>query len=372
MSQSAEATHQDSDPGPPALTPSVQPPAIRETSTDFEREVVLYFHTSFFSGLWVPDGQDRPYHSTKDIRPNMTWSMLSTFKYALLAACDVAGFGHGSHLNRRSITDIVGSERPEVIAELLELSLKLIKRKRYDLVRVVLLAFSNVSTMLVTKGRKLFCLLAQFAISDSRSFQLAASKAWRLIVDQFTAYLGILHVTALRYHLGWLAYFASSSSVCDQYVCLTVCEHERYVERLFRDLLEGCKARPSKWKQVEMVLIALLDFLLSRRSYSKVEDIAEESLSDLDMFDMTSIQYVRLKALSLASYNQGKVERAEEYLRKLVNISMITWGSDDPKTIRSILKLERCLTKQGKSKQQIEAVGKAVILSAVDFGWAGF
>jgi hypothetical protein len=355
------------------LKPSMQPPAILETSEifqEFERELCRYFRTSFHTRLWIDEGQEKHCRSIK--ARDAYRDEIASFKDDLLATCHFKLFRGRLYQHevprrfdkRPEITDLVISESPELIADLIELSLRMCRRKRYDMVRIVLRQFADVSAVLNTKGHSIYRLLAQYATLDSGPFEEIASKGWCLIAEQFSAHLGCLHITAISCRLGWLTYFASSS-VCDQYICLTECQHEQYAEIAFRELLKSCESRASKTVQTEMVLKALLDFLLGRRSYAKIAEIYEAHHAQ-------SLRFLVVKAMSEASYYQEKLDQTEVYLRELVDISATAWGWKSSQTISSMLKLENRLSTQGKSEEARKTAGKVLRLSGVDFGWAGF
>jgi hypothetical protein len=376
----ANATEKVSGCGPLTLKSSVQPPAILETSEifqEFGRELCRYFRTSFHTRLWIDEGQEKHCRSIK--AQDACRDEIATFKNDLLATCHFKLFRGRLYrhevprrFNKRSeITDLVISESPELIADLIELSLRMCRRERYDLVRLVLRQFADVSAVLNTKGHRIYRLLARYATLDSGSFEEIASKCWCLIAEQFSTHLGCLHITAISCRLGWLTYFASSS-VCDQYICLTECQHERYAEIAFRELLKSCEIRASKTVQTEMILKALLDFLLGRRSYAKIAEIYEEAKLHPPAHHAQSLRFLAVKAMSEASYYQEKLYQTEAYLRELVDISATAWGWKSSQTISSMVKLEKCLNIQGKSEEARETAEKVLRLSGVDFGWAGF
>jgi hypothetical protein len=376
----ANATEKPSSCSLLTLKPSMQPPTILETSEifeEFERELCRYFRTSFHTGLWIDEGQEKHCRSIK--ARDAYHDEIASFKNDLLATCHfklLRGrlYQHEvpHRFNKRSeITDLVISESPELIADLIELSLRMCRRGRYDLVRIVLRQFADVSAVLNTKGHSIYRLLAQYATLDSGPFEEIASKGWRLIAEQFSTHLGCLHITAISCRLGWLTYFASSS-VCDQYICLTDCQHEWYAETAFRELLKSCEIRASKTVQTEMVLKALLDFLLGRRSYAKIAEIYDEAMLHPPAHHAQSLRFLAVKAMSEASYYQEKLDQTEAYLRELVDISATAWGWKSSQTISSMLKLEKCLNVQGKSEEARETAEKALRPSGVNFGWAGF
>lgn len=120
-----------------------------------------------------------------------------------------------------------------------------------------------------------------------------------------------------------------------------------------------------------MVLKALLDFLLRRRSCQDSRNLRVQKQYPT-AHHAQSLRFLAVKAMSEASHYQEKFDQTEAYLRELVDVSATAWGRESSQTISSMLKLEKCLNIQGKSEEARETAGKVLRLSGVDFGWAGF
>jgi hypothetical protein len=81
--------------------------------------------------------------------------------------------------------DIVSAEHPDMIPNLVQLSLWLIKSDRYGLVRITLHQFSVMSRQLRPRNCHIYRMLAEYSKLESSVCVKVASRAWRHIVDRF-------------------------------------------------------------------------------------------------------------------------------------------------------------------------------------------
>jgi hypothetical protein len=220
-------------------------PVLRtlKISGQLELAIFHYYHTSFQSRLWVSDGEDTHCRSVK--APPKICDMIARFKHNLISACNYIrqqGTRYGFvylHQESEKIKDIVFAESPRVIEDLIETSLWLIQQGRYDVVKIFLQQFAEMSTVLNSESQAIYQILAEKSKSDEPSFVEAALNTWRFIADCFVHELGSRNVTALRCYTNWLVYFADSYA-CDRSICRTKCNHAEYTEKVLRCDLERC------------------------------------------------------------------------------------------------------------------------------------
>jgi len=338
----------------PVATP--QSPAFPESFANIEelyQEIDRYFATSFESKVWISEGDDVHCHSVAALET--TRDVISSFKNSLITACNLVAHGDEGVLymvkGSSKIKDIVKAGSPKMIPDLLELAFWLISRDRFEIVRIILQQFADMSAVYRDQSCHIYRILAQYSTSPPAVFEKIAFNAWRRIVDAFQRVLGKLHVTSLKCRLGYLTQFANSP-FCDTVLCLFSCDHARTSEKLLRDLLrkadDRCRGGPNS-VQSEMVLQALVNIFLARPAYAELEatgqDIMRRAETETTGHHML---FMALKSMSEAQMSQLKFAAAEPHLRRLVDLSAQTYGWDNSRTIRHMIKLETCFSGQEK------------------------
>lgn len=297
-------------------------PKTRLMSEPLDHAIFSYFSTSFQSRLWVSDGEYTHCRSVK--APSKIHDIVSRFKHDLIAACNHIhqqgtryGFAY-LHQGSEKIKDIVSAECPRVIADLIEISLWLIKQDRYDVVRIFLQQFADMSAVFNSKSQAIYRILAHKSTSGCSSFEEAALNACRFIAGYFIDELGFMHVTALCCYTNWLVYFAGSVT-CDWYICRTNCDHAEYAETLLRSALKRCDdARGPVSTQSVMVLQALVQVLLLRQHYMRAEELCNDIMGRARTAQRHDMLFTALKSISDAQNAQKKVGQAEQNLKKPV------------------------------------------------------
>jgi hypothetical protein len=324
-----------------------------QNSGKLEHAIFRYFHASFQSRLWVSDGEGTHCRSVK-ASPSI-WEMISTFKRDLIAACNYIrqqGTRYAFvylHQGSEKIEDLVSAESPRVIADLIEISLWLIKQDRYDVVRIFLQQFADMSAVLKSKSHAIYRILAQRSQLDVLTFEEVALNAWWSIATCFCHELGSMHVTTLSCYTNWLMYFANTS-VCARHICQTKCCHSEYAENVLRSHLQRCDdAHGRVSTQSMMVVEALVHVLLLRHNYSAAEVLCHEIIGCKQTEQRHKILFMALQSISEAKRAQRKSGDAEESLKKLVDIS--DWGRNSSKAIYHMTLLEDCLINTDKSEE---------------------
>lgn len=329
-----------------------KPPLISEP---LDHAIFCYFSASFQGRLWVSEGEET--HCRSVIAPPKIYDIVSRFKHDLIAACNYIhqqgtryGFAY-LHQGSEKIKDIVSAECPRVTADLIEISLWLIKQDRYDVVRIFLRQFADMSAIFNSQSQAIYRILAHKSTSGCSSFEEAALNACRFIAGYFIDQLGLMHVTALCCYTNWLVYFAGSLA-CDRYICRTKCDHAEYAETLLRSALKRCDdARGPVSTQSVMVLQALVQVLLVRQHYMRAEELCNDIMSRARIAQRHDTLFTALKSISDTQNAQKNVGRAEENLKKLVEVSASYWGRDSSKTIYHMTVLERFLAQQGRFQE---------------------
>jgi tetratricopeptide (TPR) repeat protein len=327
---------------------------VRKTpriSGQLEHAIFRYFHSSFWSKLWVSDGEDTPCRSVQ--APPQICDMISTFKHDLIAACSLIrqegicfAFAY-LHQGSDKVKDIVFAECPQVIADLIETSLWPIKEDRYDVVRVFLEQFADMSDVFNSESQAIYRILAQKSKSDKLAFEGTALNAWRCIVDCFCYELGSTHFTTMHCITRMLTYFAKTSFHV-WLICPVPCnaDHAEQAENLLRIHFKICDdVRGPTSTQSGTLLQALISVLLLQHSHAEAEELCNETISRAHQED--AMLFMALRGISDAQQAQKKFDRAEENLRKLVEISTRYWGRDSERTIYQMTNLKNCLTEQG-------------------------
>ncbi len=344
-------------------------PASSANAELLRRDIDLYFWASFEFNVWFSNGEDTHCRSVKaglDIQ-----DVISKFKNKLIAVCKLIGQeGHPNLLRQilnkkqkkvttyarlqdrsSKLEDIVAAETPEMIADLLELSIHLIGKGQYELVGIILGQFWHVSASLGTSSQKAYHSLALCSRAPPEVFQGIAFRAWQFIAERFQIALGPFHVTTLRCHLGWLTCFANTS-VCDHHMCWIKCEHAQASEKSMRRLLAGThRARSIDSPQYGMVLRTFVNLLMTTDQHREVEFIGYEiaGLPEAKYGSRTWI--MTLKFIAEAQWHQRRYIKAEATLRSLVDNSQVSWDWDIGETIECMTSLENCLMKLGKSDE---------------------
>jgi len=245
------------------------------------------------------------------------------------------------------IEDLVSAESPRVIADVIEISLLLIKQDRYDVVRIFLQQFADMSDIYKSKSHTIYRTLARRSKLDELAFEGAALNAWRVIAACFARELGPLHVSTLCCYTNWLMYFASAS-VCARQVCQTKCDHAEYAESVLRSHQLRCHdAHGSVSMQSIIVLEALVHVLLVRQTYSAAYLLCCQITGCKQIEQRDNRLFMALRSISEAKSAQQKSGQASESLKKLVDIS--AWGRDGSKAIYHMTLLLDCLNITNKS-----------------------
>ena len=306
-------------------------------SGELEHAICRYFHTSFQSRMWVSDGEGTACRSVK-APPNIV-DMILRFKHDVVFASNYIrheGTRYGFlylHHGSEKIEGLVSAESPRLIADVIEISLLLIKQDRYDVVRIFLQQFADMSDILKSRSRShtIYRILAQKSKLDALAFEGAALNAWRAIAACFCRELGPLHVNTLCCYTNWLMYFASTS-VCARQVCPTKCDHAKYAESVLRSHLLGChNAYGLVSTQSMMVLEALVHVCLVRQNYLAAYVLCHEIICCKQTDQQNRMLFMALQSISEAKSAQQKSGQADDSLKKLVDI--LAWGRNSSKAI---------------------------------------
>ena len=297
-----------------------------------DRAIFSHFRASFRSKLWVSDGEDIHCRSVK--APANICETIARFKHDLFVACEYIGQGGGHfglmYLDQGSekIKDILLAESPRVVADLIEISLRLTKEGRYDVVQIFLQQFADMSAVVNNESQAIYRILAQKSKLDKSAFEEAALGAWHFIADCFMHELGPTHVTALCCYTNWLVYFANTSA-WDKHICRSQFDHAEYAENCLRSELKRCDdARGPGSTQSAMVLQALVQVLLARHKYAEAEGLCNEIMLRARKERRHVLLLLALTYISDAQRAQKKFNAANANLTKLADISASNRGRD--------------------------------------------
>jgi hypothetical protein len=236
------------------------------------------------------------------------------------------------HHGSEKIEGLVSAESPRLIADVIEISLLLIKQDRYDVVRIFLRQFADMSDILKSRSRShtIYQILAQKSKLDELAFEEAALNAWRAIAACFCRELGPLHLNTLCCYTNWLMYFAGTS-VCARQVCQTKCDHAKYAESVLRSHLLACHNAYGLVSTQSMVLEALVHVCLVRQNYSAAYVLCHEMICCKQTDQQNRMLFMALQSISEAKSAQQKSGQADDSLKKLIDIS--AWGRNSSKAI---------------------------------------
>lgn len=297
-----------------------------------DHAIFSHFRASFQSKLWVSDGEDTHCRSVK--APANFCETITRFKHDLFVACEYIGRGEGHfglmYLDQGSekIKDILLAESPRVVADLIEISLQLIKEGRYDVVQIFLQQFADMSAVVNNESQAIYQILAQKIKLDKSAFEEAVLGAWRFIADRFMHELGSTHVTTLCCYTNWLVYSANTSA-WDKHICRSKFDHAEYAENCLRFALKRCDSACGPGStQSAMVLQALVQVLLARHKYPEAEGLCNEIMLRARKERRHVLFLLALTYISDAQRAQKKFNAANANVTKLADISASNRGRD--------------------------------------------
>ena len=313
-----------------------------------------YFHGSFESGTWLVTDPQRSCKTTKTEED--TLNDVNALYVQFMTACDLLNencFPEGGQIMisaTASIEKILLAEDPMTLTYLLTLFASLCRRRRHEIVLVILRQISALAKILKGKMHLLRSICSWLASLDQSRLEDFVVRSSRSVVDHFENILGHIHWSALISRLTFIQEIDFRQEM----------SHTRFLlQDLLRELEATLGSLDLRTCEVRRYLACIYSRDLKHVEAIRLGyDIAALAQRLYNLDDRTYHYAQGLSIVATSLYDLGETHSAEENLREAINLRTSRRGPKDSRVAMWLLILDGWLVGQGQLSSAAQLQGR--------------
>lgn len=332
----------------PVPSPVTTPIALAVPEQIF-RTLRDYYSGSFQAGTWVLT--EAPYDSYSAKRDEQVTNALRDLYDQSMAACDLFKYNLSKEAGQTlisataAIKQLVKAEPPQLLRELLSLSLHICRTGRYEILFSILRTCTRFSAVFLGPKHPLRHILTILASLEISLLRDVAIRALELSTNHFEATLGLMHNLALYSRLRYLQSHTLIEDDC--------------AGPVYQTLLQTCDAVLGEGDTRTLdVRFRFAYYLNNKKRYYEAVLLCNDIYKHAFFIDQAfSPVYFRSEALFLSAVCLCEFEgrqQAEASLRAAIDLRMSECGLDDGRVRQWLVLLEGWLMDWGRQEDASE------------------